>query len=98
VRGLRPAHRAHGLGARRRPAIAGLCLLALTGCTTTRYVTSACFTKQQYEALKSQQPPKVRSELTGQADRDTQILAGSLIRVRSYSDGLLTVLGGCVEK
>ena len=75
-----------------------LATLALTGCTTTRYITTACVTKEQYEALKSQQPPKVHSELTGNADRDTQILAGSLIRVRSYSDGLLQVLGGCVEK
>ncbi|WP_155262963.1 hypothetical protein [Sphingomonas segetis] len=56
-----------------------------------------CLTRAQYEQLKAQQPPKVHGSLTGQADRDTQILAGSLIRVRAYSDGLLTILAGCVE-
>jgi hypothetical protein len=76
-----------------------LAACGLTGCATPqRYATVHCLTKEQYEALKSQQPPKVHSELTGNADRDTQILAGSLIRVRAFSDGLLQVLGGCVGK
>jgi hypothetical protein len=74
-----------------------LAALALTGCTTTRYAPTYCLTRAQYEQLKAQQPPKVHDQLTGQADRDTQILAGSLIRVRAYSDGLLTILAGCVE-
>jgi hypothetical protein len=71
--------------------------LALTGCAHTRFVQTYCLTRAQYEQLKAQQPPKVHGSLTGQADRDTQILAGSLIRVRAYSDGLLTILAGCVE-
>jgi hypothetical protein len=81
----------------RVPAVVAFAALALTGCTTTRYAPTYCVTKQQYEQLKAQQPPKVHGSLTGQADRDSQILAGSLIRVRAYSDGLLTILAGCVE-
>jgi hypothetical protein len=71
--------------------------LVLTGCATTRYAPVYCITRAQLEELKRQQPPKVHDQLTGNADRDTQILAGNLIRVRAYSDGLLTVLGGCVD-
>jgi hypothetical protein len=74
-----------------------LAAIALTGCATTRYAPTYCLTRAQFEQLKAQQPPKVHGSLTGQADRDSQILAGSLIRVRAYSDGLLTILAGCVE-
>jgi hypothetical protein len=76
-----------------------LCLLSgfCSACAHDRFVTVHCLTRAQYEQLKAQQPPKVHDQLTGQADRDTQILAGSLIRVRAYSDGLLTILGGCVD-
>jgi hypothetical protein len=81
---------------RSRVAIA-LAALALTGCATTRYAPTYCLTRAQYEQLKAQQPPKVHDQLTGNADRDTQILAGSLIRVRAVNDGLLTILGGCVD-
>jgi hypothetical protein len=72
-------------------------MLALTGCATTRYVQTYCVTRAQLEELKRQQPGKVHDQLTGQADRDTQILAGNLIRLRAHDDGLLTVLGGCVD-
>jgi hypothetical protein len=80
-----------------RLLVVGLGGLALTGCATTRYATSYCVTRAQLEQLKQSQPAKVRDQLTGQADRDTQILAGNLIRLRAHDDGLLTVLGGCVD-
>jgi hypothetical protein len=77
--------------------------LALNGCailphrTVTRYITTACVTPQQYETLKAQEPPKIHDRMTGDEDHDIKILAGSLIRVRAYSDGLLEVLGGCTK-
>ena len=73
--------------------------LALTGCATTHsYTPVYCLTKAQYEELKAKAPPKVRDQLTGEADKDIRIIAGSAIRLRAYSDGLLTVLGGCVDQ
>ena len=72
-------------------------MLALTGCTTVRYVPTHCLTRPQFEQLKASQPPKVRDQLTGDAARDVGILAGSAIRLRAHDDGLLQVLGGCVE-
>jgi hypothetical protein len=76
-----------------------LCLaaaLALTGCTTVRYQRIYCVSKDQLEQLKKSQPERIKSKLTGQADIDVGILAGSAIRLRAHDDGLLTVLGGCV--
>lgn len=76
---------------------------ALPGCallphrTVYRYVSTACVTREQYAELKSQEPPKIHSRLNGDEDHDIKIIAGSLIRVRSYADGLLEVLGGCQE-
>jgi hypothetical protein len=80
-----------------RPALI-FAAFALTGCATTqRYAPVYCLTRAQLEELKRQAPPKVHDQLTGNADRDTQILAGNLIRVRAFGDGLLQVLGGCVD-
>ena len=79
------------------------CLAMLSGCglmrprTVTRYVSTACLTRDQYAQLKAQEPPTIHERLNGDEDHDIKILAGSLIRVRAYSDGLLEVLGGCQE-
>jgi hypothetical protein len=72
--------------------IAILALLALSGCQTTRYVVSPCVSKDQQLPAE---PPKVGSELTGNADRDFQIVAGSNARLRAYGQGLRTILEGC---
>lgn len=77
-----------------KPALL-LAALALSGCVTTKYVTRSCITPAQLEQLKSAAPPKVRDKLTGKADEDVRILAGSNIRLRSYSDGLIEVLKVC---
>lgn len=73
-------------------------ILALTGCATpTRYVSTYCLSRAQLDQLKASQPGKVKSSLTGKADVDVGILAGSAIRLRAHDDGLLTVLGGCAD-
>jgi hypothetical protein len=73
-----------------------LTLLALAGCQTTKFVPVACLSQAQYDALAAQMPPKVRDQLTGQADSDIRIIAASGVRLRGYSEGLLGVLKGCV--
>lgn len=72
-----------------------LIALALTGCATTRYVTVPCLTKDQ--ALPAE-PERVKSRLTGQADQDLRIVAGSTIRLRAWGSGLQSILEGCREK
>jgi hypothetical protein len=81
------------------PHKGALCALALmlTGCAHTRYTTVYCLTRAQFEQLKQSQPAKVKAQLTGKADTDVGILAGSAIRLRAHDDGLLEVLGGCVD-
>jgi hypothetical protein len=71
-----------------------LAALALTGCATTRYSTAYCLSHDQ--ALPAE-PPKVKDKLTGQADRDVEIIAGSAIRLRAWGEGLQTILEGCRE-
>jgi hypothetical protein len=78
-----------------RPVAASLLLaLALTGCATTRYAPTYCLSHNQ--ALPAE-PPKVHNQLTGQADRDLEIVSGSAIRLRSWGEGLETILEGCRE-
>lgn len=68
----------------------------LSGCVTTRYAPVHCLSKEQLEQLKAQKPGKIRDQLTGQADEDLKKVAGRLVRVEAWGDGLITVLGGCV--
>jgi hypothetical protein len=78
-------------------ALSGL----LAGCATTppvRYVPTYCVTKAQLETLQKAEPGKVGSQLTGNAQNDLKTIAGNDIALRAYSDGLLTVIGGCVQK
>lgn len=75
--------------------------LLLTACGVfskpeTRYVHVYCVTADQYKQLVDAQPKKVGDRLTGQAQDDFKIVAGSAIALRVYSDGLLEVLGNCV--
>jgi hypothetical protein len=73
-----------------------LIALALAGCQTTKFVPVACLSQAQYDALAAQMPPKVRDQLTGQADSDIRIIAASGVRLRGFAEGLLGVLKGCV--
>jgi hypothetical protein len=74
----------------------GIIALVLSGCATTRYVTIHCVTPEQYQKLKDAEPPRVGDKLTGQAQDDLKTIAGSTVELRTYSEGLLGVLGGCV--
>lgn len=67
-------------------------LLALAGCATTRYITVPCITKDQVLPSK---PDKIHDKLNGQADHDIKPIAGRLIRVEAWGDGLLGILEGC---
>ena len=69
--------------------------IALTGCTTTRYVQTPCLTPEQWQELHEAEPPKVAKKLTGKADEDIRVVAGSAVRLRAWGQGLLGVLQGC---
>lgn len=77
---------------------AALLIAALTsGCASTRYVTVRCISPEQLEQLRKSEPPKVGDRLTGRADEDVKIVAGSAIRLRAYAHGLLGVIEGCQD-
>jgi hypothetical protein len=82
---------------KKRIAAAVAIAAALTGCATTRYAPTYCLTRAQLEQLKAQEPGKIHSQLNGDAAHDVGPLAGSAIRLRAYADGLLVVLGGCID-
>jgi hypothetical protein len=72
-----------------------LTALALTACAPhVRYVSTYCLTHDQQLPAE---PPKVHSQLTGHADSDIGIIAGSAIRLRAWGTGLQTILEGCRE-
>lgn len=72
-------------------------ILALSGCTTTRYVSTPCLTTEQLDELRHAEPPKVADKLTGNAAEDIKPIAGSNIRLRAWGRGLVNVLGGCTK-
>ena len=75
--------------------------LSLSGCALlkerVRFVTVYCLTPEQFQQLKESEPERVKSRLTGDADKDVRTLAGSAIRLRAWGEGTLEILGGCVE-
>ena len=70
-------------------------MLALSACTTTRYVTAPCIAKDQ--ALPAE-PERVKPRLTGKADEDLRIVSGSALRLRAWGSGLQGILEGCRAK
>lgn len=69
---------------------------AIAGCASVpRYVTAPCIAKDQ---VLPSEPPKVRDKLTGRADEDLRIVAGSALRLRAWGQGLHTILEGCRAK
>lgn len=72
-----------------------LASMLVTGCTTTRFITRDCVSKEQVEQLRQAEPPKVGPSLTGRADEDLKIVSGSAIRLRTWGRGLISVLEGC---
>lgn len=67
---------------------------ALAGCTTTRYIATPCIAHDQQLPAE---PPKVGDQLTGQAQRDFQIVAGSAARLRAWGSSLNDILESCRE-
>jgi hypothetical protein len=84
---------------KRRKSATLVFALALTGCATpqTRYVETYCLSRTQFNQLKDAEPGKIHNQLNGDASHDVGPLAGSAIRLRAYADGLLQVLGGCID-
>jgi hypothetical protein len=64
--------------------------IALAGCQTTRTVIVPCV-KGELPA----EPPKVADKLTGNAERDIGIVAGSALRLRAYGGELRSLLEAC---
>lgn len=86
------------LGTRARKSLCTgvpLVFFALAGCTTTRYSRIYCLTPGQLQTLKDAEPERVGNRLTGQAQTDIKIVAGSAVELRRYSGDLLGVLSGC---
>jgi hypothetical protein len=71
-------------------------LLLTSGCATTqtRYTTVYCLSHDQQLPAE---PPKIHDKLTGDADKDAGIIAGSAIRLRAWGEGLQSILNGCRE-
>jgi hypothetical protein len=74
-----------------------LAVLILSGCVTTKYVPTYCVTRAQLDELQAQRPQAIRDKLTGKADEDLKLVTGKLIRVEAWGDGLLDILGACVD-
>lgn len=76
--------------------IFGLAYISLAGCAhvQTMYVQTYCLAHDQQLPAE---PPRVKSDLTGDAAKDVGILAGSAIRLRAWGEGLDRVLEGCRE-
>jgi hypothetical protein len=73
-----------------------LAAILLSGCAhKPQFQRVHCITPEQLAELKAQRPQAIRDRLTGEADKDLLLVTGKLIRVESYADGLIDVLGNC---
>jgi hypothetical protein len=75
-------------------------LLLLGACGTlqgiqTRVQTVYCLTPEQYKKLIQAEPEKIGHSLEPGLQEQNRQLVEQNVLVRKYSDGLLTVLGGC---
>lgn len=73
--------------------------VALSGCATvhTKYIQTYCVSQDQYAKLKQAGPGKIGSQLDGNAQHDLKVIAGNDLELRTFSDGLLGVIGSCVD-
>ena len=72
-----------------------LASMLITGCTTTRWIRTPCLTPEQLEERRKAEPPLVREDLTGDAQKDVRIIGGSAVLLRSWGRGNLDILSGC---
>jgi hypothetical protein len=86
-----------GWGYPRRAAVAATAL-ALSACAPhPRTALIYCLTPPQLEKLKAAEPPLIGDKLTGQAQDDFKLVAGSDIMLRQFSHDLVHVLENCTE-
>lgn len=77
--------------------------LLLAACSTVRPEPEIriqkvyCVTPDQFKRLVQTMPEKVGGQLTGDAQKDFKIVAGSDVALRVYANGLLDVIGGCTS-
>lgn len=75
---------------------ATIVVMLIAGCAHTPGPTTRCVTREQFEQIKRDEPPKIADKLSGNAAEDIKPIAGSAVRLRSYARGLVDILGGCV--
>lgn len=73
-----------------------LAAVALSACAPhPRTALVYCLTPPQLENLKQAEPERIADKLTGQAQDDFKLVAGSDIMLRTWGEGLIGVLSGC---
>lgn len=81
-----------------KPALPLIALVLLSGCAhKIRYVTVPCLTPQQLEERRKAEPPLVRKDLTGDAQKDIRIIGGSAVELRAWGRGNISILEGCAR-
>lgn len=78
-----------------RKLLLATALLALSGCAHS--VIAPCISREQLEELRRQEPPRVKSKLTGRADEDVRPIAGSNLLLRTWGHNLLSTLEVCAK-
>lgn len=68
----------------------------MPACVRDRYVRIPCLTPEQLQQRKDAEPKRVGGSLTGQAQEDVKIIAGSNVQLRAWGVGNLGILEGCV--
>ena len=68
--------------------------ISLAACATTP-LTRSCLTPAQYKQIHDSEPPKVHGRLTGKADEDIRVIAGSALELRSWGETELSLLEIC---
>jgi hypothetical protein len=84
-----------GVEMARKLALAGVVVVTLSACQTTRFVTVPCVSKDQLEQQRQAEPEKIHDKLTGRADEDIRPIAGSAVKLRAWGNGMLGILEGC---
>jgi hypothetical protein len=81
--------------------IAAASIIGLSSCgvphVETRIQQVYCVTPEQYKKLVNAEPGYIKSNLTGNAQKDFKLSAEQNVLLRMYADGLLTILGGCMS-
>lgn len=67
--------------------------IAIAGCAhKPRFITVPCIAPEQQIPAE---PPRVADKLTGKADEDVRVIAGSALRLRVWGSALRDIVEGC---